>query len=943
MENIISRLTNNNTQTNNVETNNAEITTQTPPQSRAGLTSDEDLFSHHNSRNYHRAHQTSPYVSDSSSDYEVEVSSVFTPSELTQYDSTDNFINDLHNDLDANQTTEYLSEDDPFLYPSTQAYHPAFAPIIIFNATTSFFSFIYNKINNFFYNSIKSLFAGAMLLKIGINIFIHILLYPRYNNYNLIIFPFNLQTMFGNEIDDDLPQNNFYNHTHTNTHNFENIPPFAEITQLSSIHSTMEPVIQFNDDQPQQPQQEDVPETNSEPPTSPPSPVSPISPRSPRSPTSTQLIQTPPRHRNAPRIQNIQALRRLQRSQRSHRSQSVQQQRYRQVPHQNRFPRIQSSQSNRNSDTTYPRYLLTNTPHNQPNTRNRLPHPQESQPTTPLLNNNDNNFITNHNPFIRDSNHSYSRNRNNNSNNTHNRFNDRNVTMLTTIGMLGVAGAAFSASGISRSTNNLNRSFNTNTITNRNQQNRHTPKKCDICGLFTHNVRQCNHPAIKKIFQEGIYCYATNFFLQSPSSISDDGNNNKTDKTDNNNNNNNRPHTRLLTKLNQKYSNKPLPVTKSISNHSNPAHIWLYNLSINMAKTLFIRYLDPSTIDHSIETIKQWILKSNQYNTNNKGYNKFPQPQIITHSNSKKNVLYAINKLFNYIATSPNHISDLNLDIENNVHQYTSFTLIPLRIAHRQINTLAFNNTKILHIPITISKHITEHIHNERKQSINETSYTPCTICLESINPNECVVTDCSHIFCIECITLHIVNRPSNLFNKHNCAMCRKEIKQFFIHPYLPSNKLSLLQSAIIFGTDDKLQKNNDGTTVINDIIANAIDNSIQLNYNTHHIYKDDDYDYDNNNNNHDNDNDNDDESDDDLDFQMNLDIQERNLRQTRETNNIVTNNIFTTNDLPQIDFLDREYPDEILQNISHNNQHESDNDSDNVSDSDNNELDNEL
>jgi hypothetical protein len=72
----------------------------------------------------------------------------------------------------------------------------------------------------------------------------------------------------------------------------------------------------------------------------------------------------------------------------------------------------------------------------------------------------------------------------------------------------------------------------------------------------------------------------------------------------------------------------------------------------------------------------------------------------------------------------------------------------------------------------------------------------------------------------------------------------------------------------------------------------------------------------------------------------MNLDIQERNLRQTIERNN----NIFTTNDIPQIDLLDREYPDEILQNISHNNQHESDNDSDNNnSDSDNNDFDNEL
>jgi len=935
MENIISRFINNNNNNNN--NNNTE-----PPisPSRTGITYDEDLFSQHNSQTHNR--YRSPYSSDSSSDYEVEVSSVFTPSEINQYDSDDNFINELHRDL--NQTSDYLSDDDPFLYPSTQAYHPTFAPVIIFNATTSLFSFIYNKINNFFSNSIKSVFAGAMLLKIGINIFIHVLLYPRYNNYNLIIFPFNIQSMFGNEIDNDLPSNNFHTHTNTNTntHDFENIPPFAEFTHLISIQSNMEPTIQFNNNTlpNNQLQQENNPETNDEPPIYPPSPISPMSPRSPRSPTSptsSEIIQRPQRYQN---IQNIRRLRRYQSQQRSHHSHQYRQiQRYRQPPlpiqNRNRFPTIQSSQSNHVPETTYPRYLLTNNSHNQPNTPN-TPIQEIESTTNPLINNN--NFVTNHNPFTQ---------RNQNHNNTHdhsytrnNRFSDRNIGVISTIGMIGVAGAALSAAGISRFTSNLNRSHNNNALHNRHQaRQRVTPKKCDICGLFTHNVRQCNHPAIKKIFQEGIYCYSTNYFIQSTSSTSN---------SENNTNTNNRPHTRLFTTLHKKYTNKPLPIVKSISNHSNPAHIWLYNLSINMAKTLFLRYLDPSTIDHSIQTIKQWMQKSNQYNNKNKGYNKFPQPQIVTHSNSKKNVLYATNKLFHYLATSPNHISDLNLDIENNVHQYTSFTIVPLRIAHKQINTQLFNNTKILHIPITINKHITEHIHNENKQTRQEStlSYTPCTICLESINQNECIVTNCSHIFCTDCIALHIVNRPSTLFNKHNCAMCRQEIKQLFIHPYLPTDKLTLLQSAIIFGTNDKLQKNNDGTTVINDVISNAIDNSIQLNYNFIQIYNDNDNDNNIINNTNtivddDNNNDNDDdESDDDLDFQMNLDIQERNLRQTLERNN----NIFTTNDIPQLDFLDREYPDEILQNISHNNQHESDNDSDNNnSDSDNNDFDNEL
>ena len=57
-------------------------------------------------------------------------------------------------------------------------------------------------------------------------------------------------------------------------------------------------------------------------------------------------------------------------------------------------------------------------------------------------------------------------------------------------------------------------------------------------------------------------------------------------------------------------------------------------------------------------------------------------------------------------------------------------------------------------------------------------------------------------------------NNQGKIFERYYYIFKLEEIKQLFIHPYLPTDKLTLLQSAIIFGTNDKLQKNNVNTTL---------------------------------------------------------------------------------------------------------------------------------
>ena len=773
----------------------------------------------------------------------------------------------------------------------------------------------------------------------------------------MIHFPFNLQNVFNQEFDDELQTTNYSESSSILQlmQGFEYIPPFSELSQLDStqIQHITEPVE----------------------PVEPAEPVDPVDPVEPSEPINREIQDesrpetdietnqyslqlTPPRRTRAEITRRVlpPSIERQARNSNS-------------IFHSS--SRFYSPPPRRNTINTHtqPRYLLTHTNNtiNSPSStstirrrnvqsfgrisENRYNRPLPS--TFPTINNSstNENFITNHNPFI---------NHNNGINGNRNNIHERNIAMLTAFG---VAGAAISAAGLARATANLN-----NTYTHQNTQSTSTstrsfdrsniPKKCEICGLFTHNVRECKHPAIKKIFQEGLYCYSTKHILDIQSNTQLQSSN--------------KIQTRSITKQIQNIANRPTPLAQSVSKSNNPTHIWLYNLSTNMAKTLFLRNLDPKLIDHSIETLKEWIQKIKQPTEIKKHYNKFPQPQIVTHSNSKKNVLIAVDKLFTHLATLPNN----TINIDQHIHTYTGFTLVPLRINHRQVKTQSFNNTKILHIPITINKDITEINHENRKQTkytmINESNtpiiesfHTTCTICLESVDIDNSISTNCSHIFCADCIALHIVNRPSHLFNQHNCAMCRQEIKQLYIHPLLSSHKLSLLQSAIIYGSNDKLYKKTcPGTDVITDLISNAVANSIHINVsssikeestlfrnriltnriqNTQTLIYDTDSNTSNNsndeheNNNQDEDEDEDEDEESDSEIQFNLDVQERELRATREHRHI---NPVSSVQFPQIELIERDYPDE-----QHNNQYSDDDSNDNSndnSDSDN-EFDNEF
>ena len=117
-----------------------------------------------------RVRSTSESESESDYDVDVEMSSIFTPSDIDE-------INDYG----------YSSEYDPFLYPSTYAHHPTFAPFVFFDAATTFCKFIYTSFNTCINNSFRHIAGGLMLCKISINLFIHIFLFPRFNNISMLM------------------------------------------------------------------------------------------------------------------------------------------------------------------------------------------------------------------------------------------------------------------------------------------------------------------------------------------------------------------------------------------------------------------------------------------------------------------------------------------------------------------------------------------------------------------------------------------------------------------------------------------------------------------------------------------------------------------------------------------------------------------------------------
>lgn len=76
-----------------------------------------------------------------------------------------------------------------------------------------------------------------------------------------------------------------------------------------------------------------------------------------------------------------------------------------------------------------------------------------------------------------------------------------------------------------------------------------------------------------------------------------------------------------------------------------------------------------------------------------------------------------------------------------------------------QIHRLAY----IYNINTTISRESTEKLITEHweKDGMGE-----CPICFDKIQPNACIITKCSHLFCDKCLLLHLKQSSS-------CPICR--------------------------------------------------------------------------------------------------------------------------------------------------------------------------
>ena len=83
--------------------------------------------------------------------------------------------------------------------------------------------------------------------------------------------------------------------------------------------------------------------------------------------------------------------------------------------------------------------------------------------------------------------------------------------------------------------------------------------------------------------------------------------------------------------------------------------------------------------------------------------------------------------------------------------------------------------SKELENKLNITKNIKQ-VKEETKEGLLE-ELSECSICLENINSNKIIKTDCFHYFHKECLDIWVLY-------KNNCPLCREYLNNYIIYNY---------------------------------------------------------------------------------------------------------------------------------------------------------------
>ncbi len=316
------------------------------------------------------------------------------------------------------------------------------------------------------------------------------------------------------------------------------------------------------------------------------------------------------------------------------------------------------------------------------------------------------------------------------------------------------------------------------------------PHRCALCGMRAHNIRSCNHPAIKAC----IALMKRNYLAGNETAEC--------------------PPVELEDSVTESPAEQnPLPLTEGTS--------FLTGGGGNaedcapcepMLKAILLRLTNNFCINADHKTIEEWTTSVNIHALS------APSAKIVARAKPLE-MRRAVHVLFDKLTYAihpelPIHpefsADDFHMleELENQTQTqrrpefFPTYIFMPRTILNSHIPSKDLSVTRqIFRAVLTINTLKIQYaasIHGFTDDS--HTSFA-CPICTESRPLATAITTDCNHLFCANCIAILIAKRRNSHTNGIPCPMCRANSDTFHTHSSLPDSDLAAIQRAIHFHT----------------------------------------------------------------------------------------------------------------------------------------------
>ena len=329
------------------------------------------------------------------------------------------------------------------------------------------------------------------------------------------------------------------------------------------------------------------------------------------------------------------------------------------------------------------------------------------------------------------------------------------------------------------------------------------PHRCALCGMRAHNIRSCNHPAIKACIalMKRNYSQGEQPPACPPAELEDSVAESPTESP-----------------VESPEEQNPIPSPEGTSFLAEGGRLAGDKAPCEpMLKAILLRLTNNFCINADHKNLEEWIKGIDIHTLS------APSSKIVARAKplEMRRAMHVLFDKFTYaihpeLPIHPDFSADdfhMLEDLETQpqtgptfppTHIFMPRTILNSHIPSRDLSVtrqifravLTINTPKVIY-----AARIHELTDTPHDNTTSQFTQFTCAICTECRPLDTAIATECNHLFCATCTATLIAKRRNSQTNGIPCPMCRANSDTFHTHSNLPDSDLAAVQKAIHFST----------------------------------------------------------------------------------------------------------------------------------------------